>query len=100
MEIVLISKKQITSVDWNGLVLRTICDLTNITTDNNARFFGKNFTVTDAFVLAEISSDITLEMLDSITLEASGSSSINLYGNPKIIVNKLTDTSKIQKKIK
>lgn len=71
-----------------------------IRTDNNAQFMGKNLTVKTGLVIAEISSDITLEVIDNITLEASGDSSIYLYGNPKIIVDRLTDTSKIQKRVK
>lgn len=71
-----------------------------IRTDNNAQFMGKNLTVKTGLITAEISSDITLEVIHDVTLEASGNSSINLYGNPKINVNKLTDTSKIQKKVK
>ena len=51
-------------------------------------------------VSCEIASDATLEVIDTITLEASGSSAVYIYNNPKIIVNKLTDTSKIQKKEK
>lgn len=81
-------------------IIEGYVDDVNIRTDNNAQFIGKNLTVKTATVSAEISSDITLETIDSIVLEASGSSSINIYGNPKITVNRLTDTSKIQKKEK
>lgn len=72
----------------------------DIDLDNNARFNGKNFTINTCNIICEISSDAYLEVLDSITIEAAGSSSIYLYENPKIIINKLTDTSKLQKKIK
>lgn len=75
-------------------------DNINIRTDNNASFIGKNLTVKTGSILAEISSDVTLEAIDSITIDASGSSSIYLYQNPKITVNKLSGTSKIQKKVK
>tara|TARA_R110002049_G_scaffold188124_1_gene356393 strand:+ start:613 stop:1077 length:465 start_codon:yes stop_codon:yes gene_type:complete len=75
-------------------------DVVFIRTDNNAQFMGKSLAVKTGLVAAEISSDITLEVIDAIILEASGNSSINLYGNPKIIVNRLTDTSKTQKKVK
>lgn len=68
--------------------------------DNNTQFNGKNFTINTCEVVCEISSDAYLEVLDNITIDASGSSSINLYGNPKIIINKLTDTTKLQKKVK
>ena len=49
---------------------------------------------------SEIAGDTTLEVTDIITIEATGTSAINIYNNPKIIVNRLIDTSKIQKKEK
>lgn len=72
----------------------------NLRTDNNSQFYGKNFTTKTCYTLNEISSDATLEVVDTITIDASGSSSVYLYGNPKIIVNKLSNTSKLQKKEK
>ncbi len=71
-----------------------------IRADNNTQFMGKNLTVKTGLVSAEISSDITLEVINDITIEASGNSSVYIYGNPKITVNRLNDTSKIQKRIK
>jgi len=47
-----------------------------------------------------ISSNVYLEALENITIEASGTSSIYLYENPKIIINKPTNTAEFQKKIK
>ncbi|MFI0430636.1 GIN domain-containing protein [Mariniflexile sp. HMF6888] len=69
-------------------------------TDNYSQFHGENFTAHICNTLNEISSDAYLEVTDTITIDASGSSSVYLYGNPKIIVNKLSDTSKLQKKEK
>jgi Putative auto-transporter adhesin, head GIN domain len=69
-------------------------------TDNFSSFNGKNFTIKTCTTLNEISSDAYLEVQDTVTIEASGSSSIYLYGNAKIIVDKLENTSKIQKKEK
>ena len=68
--------------------------------DNNTTFIGKNFTVKNCTLLCEIGSDATVEVMENITLAASGSSAIYLYGNPKIVVDKLENTSKIQKKEK
>lgn len=81
-------------------VIEGNCDDLMLRTDNNSQFSGKNFTIKNCNVSCEISSDATLEVIDTITLEATGSSSVYIYNNPKIIVNKLTDTSKIQKKEK
>lgn len=71
-----------------------------INLDNNSLFNGKNFTLNTCSVICEISSDVHLEVIENITIEASGSSSIYLYENPIITINKLTDTSKLQKKVK
>ncbi|NNC49443.1 MAG: DUF2807 domain-containing protein [Flaviramulus sp.] len=68
--------------------------------DNNSQFNGKNFTIKNCAVLCEINSDATLEVLENITIDASGSSSVYLYENPKITITKLSDTSKLQKKVK
>lgn len=76
------------------------CDLAKLDLDNNAAFNGKNFTITTCEVLCEISSDANLEVMENITIEASGNSSVYLYENPKITINKLTDTAKLQKKVK
>lgn len=84
----------------SNAIIEGDCDDLILRTDNNAQFSGKNFTVKTCNISCEIASDVTLEVTDMITLEASGSSAINIYDNPKIIVNKLTNTSKIQKKEK
>jgi len=76
------------------------CDFSNINMDNNTEFNGKNFSINTCEVLCAISSDAYLEVRDLITIKASGASSIYLYNDPKIEINKLTDTSKIQKKEK
>ncbi|MFD0835429.1 GIN domain-containing protein [Mariniflexile aquimaris] len=77
--------------ETNELVLKT---------DNYSQFNGKNFTSKTCSSVNEISSDAYLEVLDNFTIDASGSSSVYLYGNPKIIVTRLEDTSKLQKKLK
>ncbi|WP_372753185.1 GIN domain-containing protein [Mariniflexile sp.] len=71
-----------------------------IRTDNFSTFNGKNFTAKTCTTLNEISSDAYIEVLDTVTINASGNSSIYLYGNPKITINKLDNTSKLQKKEK
>lgn len=86
---------QRTNVDIEGnsdnLVLKT---------DNNAQFNGKNFTTKTCNVTCEFASDAYLEATESITIEAAGASEVYLYGNPKIAINRFTDTAKLQKKEK
>ena len=93
----------VTKVDLYQRAHATIEGETNefeLRTDNYAQFNGKNFTAKTCNTLNEISSDAYLEVIDTVTIEATGSSSVYLYGNPKIIVNRLSDTTKIQKKEK
>ncbi|WP_431135956.1 GIN domain-containing protein [Psychroserpens mesophilus] len=68
--------------------------------DNNAQFNGKNFTSKICNAVCEFASDAYIEATDSITIEASGSSEIYLFANPKITINRFLDTAKLQKKEK
>lgn len=72
----------------------------SVTTDNYASFMGKNYTAKSVYATANIASTITSEVLEDITIDASGNSAINIYGNPEITVKHLLDTSKIQKKVR
>ena len=75
-------------------------DTISLVTDNNSKFNGKNFTTKTCSTICEISSDVTIGVTDTVTIEASGNSSVYLYNNPKIIINRFTDTAKLQKKVK
>lgn len=76
------------------------CDDLLLRTDNNSQFNGKNFTVKNCELSSEISSDATLEITESINVSLSGSSSLFLYGSPKITIDKFENTAKIQKREK
>jgi len=71
-----------------------------LTTDNNAQFNGKDFTSKTCAVTCELASDAYIEATETITIDASGSSEIYLYANPKITINTFMDTAKLQKKEK
>ncbi|ALJ05018.1 hypothetical protein APS56_07720 [Pseudalgibacter alginicilyticus] len=71
-----------------------------IKANNYSQFIGKDFTVKTCEVICDISSDATIDVTESIMIEASGTSSIYLYNNPKITINRFTDTTKLQKKVK
>lgn len=93
----------ITKIDLYQRAKATIEGETNefdLRTDSNSQFYGKNFTAKTCQTLNEASSNATLEVMDTITVDASGNSSVYLYGNPKIIIKKLSNTSKLQKKEK
>lgn len=68
--------------------------------DNDSNFDGKNFTTNTCNLLAEFDSEATLEVVESITIDSSGSSEIYIYGEPKITLNTFTGSSKLQKKEK
>jgi len=78
----------------------TVTTNLNLRADNNSQFNGKNFTTKACTVLAEMDSDIYLEVTDTIAIDATGASEIYLFGNPKITINTFTGTVKLEKKEK
>lgn len=98
----LITSTQISATQFQRALTKIegSCDIAVLELDNNAQFNGKNFTINTCNIICDIDSDAYIEVLENVTIEASGTSSIYLYENPKIIINKLTDTSKLQKKVK
>lgn len=72
----------------------------NLELENNTKFDGKNFTINTCNIDCKINSDAYLEVLDSININASGSSAIYLYQNPKISINTFANSAKLQKKVK
>ena len=77
----------------------TITNL-NLRADNNSQLNGKNFTSKTCSVLAELDSNVYLEVTDAISIDASGASEIYLFGNPKITINTFLGTVKLEKKEK
>lgn len=73
---------------------------TNIRTDNNSKFNGSNFTTQTCKLTCEIASDVYIETIEAVTIDASGTSAIYLFGNPKITINSFLDSVKLQKKVK
>lgn len=70
----------------------------NIRTDNSSNFVGKDLTSNNCELLCEGNSNVSVQVLENITIEASGSSEVYLYGNPKITLTKFVDTAKLYKK--
>lgn len=73
-------------------------DYLNIRADNSSNFAGKNYTATNCDIISDLNSDVYIQVIENLSLEASGSSEIYIYDNPKIIINKFIDTSKLHKK--
>lgn len=68
--------------------------------DNSTNFIGKNYSVKNAEVLIESTSDLSLSVEMLLLLKASGNSETYIYGEPKIELLLFTDTAKLQKKKK
>lgn len=73
------------------------CSELSLNTMNFSDFTGKNFTCKNSVILAEDSSDIITHTEEQLTLEASGDSEIELYGLPKITINKFSGTTQLKK---
>ncbi|NMH29336.1 GIN domain-containing protein [Flavobacterium silvaticum] len=66
--------------------------------DNNAKFTGKNMTGKQVELTTEGYSETAVEVLEKAIISASGKSSIELYGEQKIEINKFSDSAVISKK--
>ncbi|MEO1031284.1 MAG: DUF2807 domain-containing protein [Bacteroidota bacterium] len=66
--------------------------------DNSTNFSGPKFDVQKVDAILEGNSDLTIDAIESITIAASGTSKIYLYGSPAITITKFEDTAKLQKK--
>ena len=67
-------------------------------TINSSSFIGKNLAVDQCEIIAEDSSDFSIQALDEMTIDVSGSSEISIYGKPKITIQKFSDTARLYKK--
>ncbi|RCW92330.1 GIN domain-containing protein [Winogradskyella arenosi] len=66
--------------------------------DTSTNFNGSKFDVNTSEVTLEDSSDLTISVLDNITIAASGNSEVYLFGTAAIAITKFEDTAKLQKK--
>ncbi|MEZ4796718.1 MAG: DUF2807 domain-containing protein [Flavobacteriaceae bacterium] len=69
-----------------------------IRADNSTNFVGKNLTTSTAEILCESSCDVAVQVTNDLTIEASGSSEVYIYADPKITLKKFSDTAKLHKK--
>ncbi len=98
----LINTSEFTSTIYQRAILNIegTCKTAYIELDNHTEFNGKKFTINSCNISSNINADAYLEVVDDITIEATGTSTIYLYQNPKIVINKFTDTVKLEKKVK
>ena len=100
-------KALITATDFKcDMYQKTIAilegDVTNasIRLDNNSKFTGNNLSITNAQLVAETYSNCSINVNTSISIEASGNSEIQLYGEQKIEIKQFSDNDVISKKPK
>ena len=67
-------------------------------TINSTNFSGKNLSVSNCDLITEDSSDFSIQVEDDFQIEASGTSEVYIYGDPKITINKFTESAKLHKK--
>jgi hypothetical protein len=70
----------------------------NIRLDNNANFTGNNLSILNAQLVAETYSNCSINVNTSISIEASGNSEIQLYGEQKIEIKQFSDNAVLSKK--
>jgi hypothetical protein len=70
----------------------------NIRLDNNALFTANNLAIKNAELLAESYSKCSINVNTIISIDASGNSEIQLYGDQKIEIKRLADNAVLSKK--
>ncbi|NDP28260.1 MAG: DUF2807 domain-containing protein [Flavobacterium sp.] len=75
-------------------------DVTNasIRLDNNAEFTGKNFVIANADLIIESYSDCSINVNKNLTIDASGNSKTQLFGDQKIEMKRFMDNATLSKK--
>jgi len=66
--------------------------------DSNTNFIGKNLNAKNCELVAEGYSNATLLVETSLNLDASGSSEVYLYGEPKVELKRFADNATLYKK--
>ena len=76
-------------------------DVTNaiIRLDNNSEFIADKLYLKEAELIAESYSNCSINVNANLSIDASGSSEIKIYGAQKIIIKKLSDSATLIKKL-
>jgi hypothetical protein len=74
------------------------CDNLQLRMDNNARFKGQNMVTKNLKILAEMSTETSIQHLENATVESRGKAKIYFYGKGKITLNTFEDEASIYKK--
>lgn len=66
--------------------------------DNNANFIGNNLTTKEAEITTESYTNASINATTNLKIAAAGKSEIVIYGEPKIVIEKFSDSATLQKK--
>lgn len=73
-------------------------DYINIRADNSSSYIGKNMTSNNAEVTADQNCNVYVQVLENLSLRATGISEVYIYENPKIDLKIFSDLAKLHKK--
>jgi hypothetical protein len=75
-------------------------DVTNaiLRLDNNTEFAGKNLVITNAELITESYSDCSINVSTNLTIDASGNSKTQLFGDQKVEIKQFMDNATLSKK--
>lgn len=73
-------------------------EMAKLRLDNNADFSGKTFNVKNAELTCEAYSKVSINIKNTISIDASGKSEIQLYGDQKIDMKRFVDSAVLVKK--
>jgi hypothetical protein len=66
--------------------------------DNDSKFTGKNLTTKLADVTTELYTNASIQVIETLTLTATGKSEVELYGEQKITLKRFEDSAVLRKK--
>ena len=70
----------------------------NLDVANDSEFSSKNLALSHCDLISEGSSEVAIQVIEELKINASGKSEIQIYGDPKITLIAFKDTSSIHKK--
>lgn len=73
-------------------------DKLKVRASNTSNIVGKELISINCEVLSEDNSDVAVNVTEELFIDVSGSGEIYVYDNPKITLNKFSDTAKLHKK--
>lgn len=73
-------------------------DILKVRASNSANLVGKELVSLNCEILSEDNSDVAVNVTEELFIDVSGSGEIYIYDDPKITLNKFTNTAKLHKK--